>query len=307
MSKNKTNDNKRRKKIINNHKKTLSTQIQEKNKSKEKLVNVKVKAEEAITYIDKDNTASQNELNLVNTYENKLLGLDDEYWNTYEKIVISSMKSEPTVKAFTVDVESIENNLSPLVKTAISGTTSTCSDYTGVHEILKLNYYKEAKFVKELEKNEPHDEFWVNVEFITDEMNKRLTGSGDKFRKSIDSFISASPKSPQLLDIRSKIFFNFFDVLFPNESKYCKLRWFKHGRSKAKRYCQTKFYIQNSKERKDLPSSTIKRINRLSKDMRRLFDTLSNLGKNGTSDTIAEYTVRRELIPTFKSVLEIVL
>jgi len=39
-------------------------------------------------------------------------------------------------------------------------------------------------------------------------------------------------------------------------------------------------------------------------DMRKLFDTLSNLGKNGADNTKAEQIVKRELIPTFKSILE---
>ena len=123
MSRNKTED-KKKQKIINNHKKTLSTQIQERTTSKAKLKDIKDKIGDAITYIDKDNTVSQNELDLVIKYEDKLLGLDDEHWEIYEKISIHSMKSEPTVKNFTLDVESIENNIFPLVNCRVTSKTT---------------------------------------------------------------------------------------------------------------------------------------------------------------------------------------
>jgi hypothetical protein len=296
---------KKREKIIKKHIKTLESQKKEKEISKEKLVNIKKESEKAISNIDQDITSINNELDLIISYDGRILSYTDNAWQTYERIYNHSVASEPTVKAFTYDVSKEEKDIKSLTATTISSNRLTTSDYLGVYGTLQSFYSDDKKFLKELEKEKPKDDFWNDVNFIKDEMNKEIPTSGDKFKKSIESFISSSEKYPTLLDIRSKIYYNFFDVLIPNESKYCKLNWFKKGLTKAKRYCQIKFYIQDGKEHKDLPRSTTTNINRVSMDMRKLFDTLSNLGKNGADNTKSEQIIKRELTPTLKSIFEI--
>jgi hypothetical protein len=147
----------------------------------------------------------------------------------------------------------------------------------------------------------PTDDFWYNVEIIKQEMNKKIPGSGNKFEEAINRFTRETNKSPLLLEIRSSIWYQFFDKIIPDESSYCKTNWYKICNHK-KRYCQTRYFIQDSKEI-TTPSSTNTEIDRLSNEMEKLFHDFSEAGKLGSNQSYAEQIVKAEIVPTFKSVL----
>ena len=108
------------------------------------------------------------------------------------------------------------------------------------------------------------------------------------------------------MDVRQSIFDNFLNKIVPNESCYNKLLWFTSALPgtprRGFRYCQSKFYIQDTKDEGKIPFSTYNQIHNISSDMSFYYKELSDRGHNVTSDTISEGIIRK-IVVTFLNVL----
>lgn len=295
-----------RENLVKKHKKSLENKIFYSKETEKQLTQIKDKVINTFFNNDHSKIAMENELAYIEKYEERLFELNSENWDIYKNLTEHSFQSEPTVKAFSADVKTINEELTPIYNTSISGTTSQCSDFIGVVDTLKNNYSADKEFIDEMVKNTPKDDFWDNVDFIKNEMNKQLQSSGDNFIRSIKSFISAheSEKYKSLMDVRESIFDNFLDIIIFDESLFCNFKWYKTGSNKKKVFCQTKFYIQNIWDDDLLPKSTTIEAERLATNMYDIYGNLSNFGHGGISDGYAEYIVKREVVPTFRNVLE---
>jgi hypothetical protein len=291
----------KKKKVVDVHIDSLNVQIGEKIATKSVAEKLKIKVDDIIVELDKDISQSQQEVDFLTEFQDKIIDLDNTNWGTYLSLAEHQERSEPTAKNLFIDIKKVTTEIIPLGSAIISGGASTCSNYFGVYDLVKKNYSGDSEFLKEVSKYSPTDDFWNNVEIIKQEMNRKISGSGDNFEKAVRRFTTETNKSPVLLEIRSCIWEQFFDKIIPNESQYRKTNWYKTC-SRKEHYCQTRLLIQGTID-VPIPSATNTEIDRLSFEMNRLFHELSEGGKLGENQSYAEYLVKTELVPTFKSVL----
>lgn len=303
---NKDENKDERKKVISKHKKILSRKIYLVKNSKIDTKGIK----DFNSNLERIESVSKNELHLVDNYKDRFLNLNKNYWNIYEGVVTTEERAQGTYEALPDDVESCKNHISLLTKTSISGCSSTRGDYNGMYHTLLVNYSTDNEFKTELEKNEPEDTFWDDVDFIRERMNKIIDTSGDNFYDSINSFFSESKgqRFKRLMDARQAIIENFLDILVPTQAPFCKLPWFTNatGGSPERKltYGQSKFFAQGSIDDSDIPTSFKEQINNSSYKMLESYKALSDNGHEGTSDEYAQYIIQNA-VSNFKSLLEL--
>jgi hypothetical protein len=301
MSEEEQSEKNNKKRVIDAHIHSLNVQVEEKTAAKEEAKKSQDELGDIIVDLDKDISQSQQERDFLKENQDRIVRLDSDNWGTYVSLAEHQMRNQPTAINLHIDLAKVASNIIPLNSVVTSGLTSTSSDYCAVYGVVVQNYSGDNKFLSQVVKYEPTDDFWHYVETIKQEMNKRIPGSGDNFEKAICRFTTEADKSPVLLDIRSCIWYQFFDKIIPDESQYSKINWYKTC-SHKKRYCQTRYLIQNSND-VPVPSATDTEIDRLSYEMERLFHEFSEEGKLGDNPSHAEQILKAELIPTFKSVL----
>lgn len=291
-----------RKKRIEKHKGDLQVVIEKAEAAKEVLGGGIANRKRVCGDLERIKEMSQRELFAVEFVEPLVTKIDDDTWQRYERIACSGTDSAGTLSAFYRDIQTEEAKFNEIA--AVSGTTVT-TIASGTASVVDLF----SDFSPRVSEIKTQDTTVENIEFIEGQLSKIEPSIAPNFRILFQDWSSLpDPEKPKrLLDLRSLLFDQFFDRFAP-ESSYSKCRWYQDANEGAicrkKRYAQVKFFIQDCRDDSQIKESVLKSIDSVAKDMFHNFDDMSNYGKHGALESVAE-SVFRGTLSSFANVLRL--
>ncbi len=291
-----------RKTQIETHKENLRRAIEKAEAAKEALREGIANRKRVCGDLDGIKELSSQELSALEIIEPLVAKIDDDTWQSYEGIACSGADLSGTLSAFHRDIQTEEAEFSEIA--TVSGASITTATTSAVSVVdLFSDFDLRVKEIK------IQDTIVKNIEFIQNRLSEIDPSIAQGIRILFQDWSSLPnfEKSKRLLDLRSLLFYQFFDRFAPEHS-YSKCQWYRDAKEgticRKMRFAQVKFFIQDCRDDSEIKESVLKSIDSTAKDMSRNFDDMSNYGKHGTSGSVAE-SVFRGTISSFANVLRL--
>jgi len=282
-----------RKTLIEKHKEDLQIVIEKAESAKEALREGIANRKSACGDLEGIKELSSRELFAVESVEPLVEKIDNDTWQRYERIACSGSDLAGTLSALYRDIQTEEAKFSEIATVSGASITSIASGTVSVVDLF-------SDFDPRVKEIRTQDTTVENVEFIENRLSKIEPSIAKNFRFLFQDWSSLpnSEKPKRLLDLRSLLFYQFFDRFAP-ESSYSKCQWHRDAKGgticRKKRFAQVKFFIQDCKNDSKIKESVLKSIDSVAKDMFHNFDDMSNYGKREASESVVESVFRGTL------------
>jgi hypothetical protein len=301
-------ENKNRKKIMVDHQSFLKESLDRVMRSKQHIENNIKEGKKTLENLDKVEYEIKKESDLLQTLNfDEAYKLDGPTWYNY----INRYENDKGLFSSLLDYENTLKDQSWTLTTSLSGNyaiSSTTATGT-IFQIFRNTPVETKDFASTAHKYITEKDPTEIIDLVYKDLTKIDKGKADEFQKIIRDYRVSDPeiRFSRLLDLRSLIFYQLFENFSP-EAKYSKTNWYKKTKPKtierSGRFCQTKYFILgNTSFIKLLPAGQ-RRIDFVCKKMKSIFDSLSQLGKTGS--TLKQTQILfNETIGTFSEVLQL--